>query len=749
MEIVVSDNVMNDDNIINSDGDSYEEDSEEISDSNNEAKSEKDVVECNYCGKCIAYKPSYETIGIKNHIARCKRFPANLNRKQKLVNFESKTIASPGGTSKIVQVPTCWQFDQDNCRKALAMMLIVDELSFVFVEHEGFRYFCKQLCPKFVPPSRKTVTRYCYSIFIEERSKLKDIFSKLSSRVCLTTDTWTSGQNLGYMCLTAHFIDDQWRFHKKIINFCPIPGHSGEIIGKSIEKCLNEWNLCKILTVTVDNASSNDVAIQYLRRRITHWGGSVLNGQFLHMRCAAHILNLVVKDGLKELDLSIARIRGALGFLRSSPNRLQTFKACMEEENITSKSYVCLDIETRWNSTFLMLETALKFKKAFDNLYTKGGAYCKELRRHFGVPDDDDWRRVGAFLQIFCNTRSPEHDGGVNTPNRRRERPESTTNQNPSLAKALNASPRRTAARFREWSPGLGSGRDGRPSGNGGADHGRTVVEIGGSLHVTSNTYVLQIFGVRDLISSCCGHESESIRKMAHQMKVKHDKYWGQVDNLNILLFVALLLDPRHKWGFVKWIVCDIYDFESANSLLSTIKVTLKALYEFYDDAMPQSKRKKGESSTSSSTPSSTRTTLHGMESSEKKIDVQQHYYNRYRMAKQTLAICAEKTELEKYLSEEVEPNDLNFDILEWWSGSQMRYPVLARMARDVLAIPISTIASESAFSTGGRVLDSFRTSLTPRIAEALICSQDWLRKSRGPLILEENLLELEELEDG
>ncbi|KAK8562275.1 hypothetical protein V6N12_010359 [Hibiscus sabdariffa] len=77
----------------------------EFSDSNNEAKSEKDVVECNYCGKCIAYKPSYGTSGMKNHIARCKRFPANLNRKQKLVDFESKTITSPGGTSKIVQGP--------------------------------------------------------------------------------------------------------------------------------------------------------------------------------------------------------------------------------------------------------------------------------------------------------------------------------------------------------------------------------------------------------------------------------------------------------------------------------------------------------------------------------------------------------------------------------------------------------------------------------------------------------------------
>ncbi|KAK8505132.1 hypothetical protein V6N12_066663 [Hibiscus sabdariffa] len=124
MESVVNDNVMNDDNIINSDGESYGDTMtkkkrkssnssisnakgerkkmsyvwdhfKEISDSNNEAKSEKDVVECNYCGKCIAYKPSYGTSGMKNHIARCKRFPANLNRKQKLVDFESKTITSP------------------------------------------------------------------------------------------------------------------------------------------------------------------------------------------------------------------------------------------------------------------------------------------------------------------------------------------------------------------------------------------------------------------------------------------------------------------------------------------------------------------------------------------------------------------------------------------------------------------------------------------------------------------------------
>ncbi|KAK2641515.1 hypothetical protein Ddye_023278 [Dipteronia dyeriana] len=57
------------------------------------------------------------------------------------------------------------------------------------------------------------------------------------------------------------------------------------------------------------------------------------------------------------------------------------------------------------------------------------------------------------------------------------------------------------------------------------------------------------------------------------------------------------------------------------------------------------------------------------------------------------------KSELERYLDEQVENNSPDFDILSWWKGNKGKYPILAKIARDILAIPMSTVVSESVFS--------------------------------------------------
>ncbi|XP_020884781.1 zinc finger BED domain-containing protein RICESLEEPER 2 [Arabidopsis lyrata subsp. lyrata] len=109
-------------------------------------------------------------------------------------------------------------------------------------------------------------------------------------------------------------------------------------------------------------------------------------------------------------------------------------------------------------------------------------------------------------------------------------------------------------------------------------------------------------------------------------------------------------------------------------------------------------------------------------------------------------------SELDIYLLEKQVPRTTNglgldYDVLSWWRKNSSKFPILSELARDVLAIQVSSVASESAFSTSGRILDPFRSCLSPHMVESLICTQQWLRNT----IHEEKLANLvqmfEELE--
>jgi len=140
-----------------------------------------------------------------------------------------------------------------------------------------------------------------------------------------------------------------------------------------------EWGINSIFTITVDNASSNDTTLEYLRKRTAHRTSAIFENQFRHVRCCAHILNLIVFDDLKEVDESIVKVRSAVKYVKSSPQRFENFKYCMEREKIAFKGLLCLDVPTRWNSTFKMLEGAEKCQSAFDLLEEYDGNYVLSL----------------------------------------------------------------------------------------------------------------------------------------------------------------------------------------------------------------------------------------------------------------------------------------------------------------------------------------------------------------------------------
>jgi hypothetical protein len=86
------------------------------------------------------------------------------------------------------------------------------------------------------------------------------------------------------------------------------------------------------------------------------------------------------------------------------------------------------------------------------------------------------------------------------------------------------------------------------------------------------------------------------------------------------------------------------------------------------------------------------------------------------------------RTELDLYLEEPTLPRTQELGIIHWWQYAGVKYPTLRRIAHDIMAIPVTTVASESVFSIGGRVISPHRRRLAPKTVEGLMCMQAWSR---------------------
>ena len=111
--------------------------------------------------------------------------------------------------------------------------------------------------------------------------------------------------------------------------------------------------------MTLDNASSNDCFVELLKSQLNLKNALLRDGEFFHVRCCAHILNLIVQDGLKEIDESVIKIRKSIKYVKGSSGRKKKFMDCVAQVSLESKKGLRGDVPTRWNSTYVMLDSAL------------------------------------------------------------------------------------------------------------------------------------------------------------------------------------------------------------------------------------------------------------------------------------------------------------------------------------------------------------------------------------------------------
>lgn len=180
-------------------------------------------------------------------------------------------------------------------------------------------------------------------------------------------------------------------------------------------------------------------------------------------------------------------------------------------------------------------------------------------------------------------------------------------------------------------------------------------------------------------------------------MRGKFKDYW---DNYSMILSFAAILDSRYKFQFIMYYFQTL-DPETSELKSKIVKDQLCKLFDEYVKEKPQanvSGARRGKDD------------LVGFANFD---DVE-------------VSMCR-TLELDKDLDEYRLDHTINLYVLSWWKMNKNQCSSLSNMARDILSIPITTVASESCFSMGGQILTKWRASLKPENAEALVTTHSWL----------------------
>ncbi|KAL2929200.1 putative AC transposase [Bienertia sinuspersici] len=287
-------------------------------------------------------------------------------------------------------------FDQKVFIRLFAEAIMFHSYSLSIVEHEKLRVMLSYLQPKVQHVSRNTILKYCVKEHEILKATLHSKLDSIDSRICFTCDCWSAITKHGYLTLTAHYVDNEWVLRSRILNFRHFPPpHKGHDIYAFVLGLLKEWGLeSKTFSLTVDNASSNDVMITLLKSDIHSSSPLPCDGKFFHVRCCAHILNLIVQSGMQTIDVSVDKLRHLVLYIDASDIRKCKFDQCVKEMNVDFVGKLQYDVCTRWNSIYKMIKRCLEARKAIDLFATH------ESNFDYGS-STNEWEVVSLFANFL------------------------------------------------------------------------------------------------------------------------------------------------------------------------------------------------------------------------------------------------------------------------------------------------------------------------------------------------------------
>ncbi|XP_066163515.1 zinc finger BED domain-containing protein RICESLEEPER 1-like [Oryza sativa Japonica Group] len=261
------------------------------------------------------------------------------------------------------------------------------------------------------------------------------------------------------------------------------------------------------------------------------------------------------------------------------------------------------------------------------------------------------------------------------------------------------------------------------------------TVALSGVYYPTANLMLHKILEIATLLQE---NENDHLLSAAvFHMKQKYLKYWKEIP---VLYAFAFILDPRGKLrGLVNMlnIIGEIMNIDYTN-YYSDVKTKLYETFAKYENKFQGLRLQRPPTVSVAGKKKIQWGRIWGGSSSSTPAGSS---------ASGTTGTFQGTQELSSYLDSDcTSTEDLN--VLGWWNDHKTQYPVLSKLARDVFTVPVSTVSSESAFSTCGRIIEDRRRNLSSDMVEMLLIVKDWELAAERAQHSAENLELVAQFED-
>ena len=197
-----------------------------------------------------------------------------------------------------------------------------------------------------------------------------------------------------FIAITIHYINSRWKLCHFVLNIFYFTGsYTGILIFEKISQLLSEMQLeNKVITITTDNGAN---MVSGCKKLVTYFNLDNQITGLTHYRCMAHILNLAVNKGLLSLQPSIKKLWKLIKKIRTSAALLlDDLKHIFQSDN---QKFLCpqLDIKTCWNSTFIIIERAIKIKLQLETLK------IQQSSLYYNWPTELEWNELQDFSELL------------------------------------------------------------------------------------------------------------------------------------------------------------------------------------------------------------------------------------------------------------------------------------------------------------------------------------------------------------